>query len=85
MREGTNRQNERGDGEGDGKLAIDLPFSRLSVAPSPRRSVSPALLVIWASFLSRLSFGVISFALPIFAYKRLGLSLTQTGFRFRST
>jgi MFS family permease len=32
--------------------------------------------------LSRLSFGVISFALPIFAYKRLGLSLTQTGFLF---
>jgi MFS family permease len=39
--------------------------------------------VIWAEgFLSRLSFGVISFALPIFAYKRLGLSLTQTGFLF---
>jgi len=32
--------------------------------------------------LSRLSFGVIGFALPIFAYKRLGLSLTQTGFLF---
>ncbi len=32
--------------------------------------------------MSRLSFGVISFALPIFAYKRLGLSLTQTGFLF---
>jgi MFS family permease len=39
--------------------------------------------VIWAEgFLSRLSFGVIGFALPIFAYKRLGLSLTQTGFLF---
>lgn len=39
--------------------------------------------MIWAEgFLSRLSFGVISFALPIFAYKRLGLSLTQTGFLF---
>jgi MFS family permease len=39
--------------------------------------------VIWAEgFLSRLSFGIISFALPIFAYKRLGLSLTQTGFLF---
>jgi MFS family permease len=38
---------------------------------------------MWAEgFLSRLSFGVISFALPIFAYKRLGLSLTQTGFLF---
>ena len=59
------------------------PLLPSSVAPSPRRSVSPALLVIWArGFLSRLSFGVISFALPIFAYKRLGLSLTQTGFLF---
>lgn len=45
--------------------------------------VSPSLLVIWAEgFLSRLSFGIISFALPLFAYKRLGLSLTQTGFLF---
>src|SRR5689334_5403300 len=53
------------------------------VAPSPRRPVVTSLLVIWAEgFLSRLSFGVISFALPIFAYKRLGLSLTQTGFLF---
>jgi MFS family permease len=39
--------------------------------------------VIWAEgFLSRLSFGVISFALPLFAYKRLGLSLAQTGLLF---
>jgi MFS family permease len=45
--------------------------------------VSPALFVIWAEgFLSRFSFGIISFALPIFAYKRLGLSLTETGFLF---
>jgi MFS family permease len=52
-------------------------------APSPRRTVAPSLLVIWAEgFLSRLSFGIISFALPIFAYKRLGLSLTQTGLLF---
>jgi MFS family permease len=43
--------------------------------------VSPALLVIWAEgFLSRLSFGIISLTLPIFAYKRLGLSLNQTAF-----
>ena len=39
--------------------------------------------MIWSEgFLSRLSFGIISFALPIFAYKRLGLSLTQTGILF---
>ncbi|HEY8461078.1 MAG TPA: MFS transporter [Blastocatellia bacterium] len=50
---------------------------------SPALHVSPSLLVIWAEgFLSRLSFGVISFALPIFAYRRLGLSLTQTGVLF---
>jgi MFS family permease len=48
--------------------------------PLPR---SPALLVIMAEgFLSRLSFGIIGFALPLFAYRRLGLSLTQTGFLF---
>jgi len=53
----------------------------LSRSPAP--SLSRSLLVIWAEgFLSRLSFGVISFALPIFAYKRLGLSLTQTGILF---
>jgi len=33
-------------------------------------------------FLSRLSFGIIGFALPLFAYRRMGLSLTQTGFLF---
>ncbi|HEX2488229.1 MAG TPA: MFS transporter [Blastocatellia bacterium] len=88
--EGTDRQNDgatgrRGD-EATEKLSDSpsiSPSPGLSGAPSPRRSVSPALLVIWAEgFLSRLSFGVISFALPIFAYKRLGLSLTQTGFLF---
>ncbi len=48
-----------------------------------RESVSPALLGILAEgFLSRLSFGVISFALPIFAYRRLGLSLRETGLLF---
>jgi len=55
-----------------------LPLPR-----SPAPSLSRSLLVIWAEgFLSRLSFGVISFALPIFAHKRLGLSLTQTAFLF---
>ncbi|MGH9768214.1 MAG: MFS transporter [Blastocatellia bacterium] len=59
------------------------PSLHPSVPPSLHPSVPPSLLVIWAEgFLSRLSFGVISFALPIFAYKRLGLSLTQTGFLF---
>jgi MFS family permease len=46
-------------------------------------SVSPALLAILAEgFLSRLSFGIISFVLPLYAYRKLGLSLTQTGFLF---
>src|SRR5262245_30346985 len=54
-----------------------------SVSPSFRPSVSPSLLVILAEgFLSRLSFGIISFTLPLFAYRRLGLSLTQTGILF---
>lgn len=44
---------------------------------------SPSLLVIMAEgFLSRLSFGIIGFALPLFAYRKLGLSLAQTGFLF---
>jgi MFS family permease len=45
----------------------------------PRR-VDPALLaIVGEGFLSRLSFGLISFALPLYAY-RLGLSLTAIGF-----
>jgi len=32
--------------------------------------------------LSRLSFGIISFTLPLFAYRKLGLSLTETGILF---
>jgi MFS family permease len=44
---------------------------------------NPALLAILAEgFSSRLSFGVIGFVLPLFAYYRLGLSLTETGFLF---
>lgn len=44
--------------------------------------VTPALsAVIAEGFLSRLSFGVISFALPLYA-RHLGLSLTETGFLF---
>ena len=46
------------------------------------RYVTPALsAVIAEGFLSRLSFGIISFALPLYA-RRLGLSLTETGFLF---
>jgi MFS family permease len=42
--------------------------------------VSPSLTVILAEgFLSRLSFGIIGFALPLYAYRRFGLSLTETG------
>jgi MFS family permease len=46
------------------------------------RYLTPALsAVIAEGFLSRLSFGIISFALPLYA-RRLGLSLTETGFLF---
>ncbi len=44
--------------------------------------LTPALsAVIAEGFLSRLSFGIISFALPLYA-RHLGLSLTETGFLF---
>ncbi|HKQ79540.1 MAG TPA: MFS transporter [Blastocatellia bacterium] len=87
---GTERQSDRvterqRDGETKRKLSWRAIYSSLrpSVSQSLRRSVSPSLLVIWSEgFLSRLSFGVISFALPIFAYKRLGLSLAETGILF---
>jgi MFS family permease len=40
----------------------------------------PALLaIVVEGFLSRLSFGLISFALPLYAYQRFGLSLTAIG------
>ncbi len=38
--------------------------------------------ILAEGFLSRLSFGIISFALPLYAYRKLGLSLTETGFLF---
>ena len=38
--------------------------------------------VLAEGFFSRLSFGIISFALPVYAYRKLGLSLTETGFLF---
>jgi MFS family permease/cell division septum initiation protein DivIVA len=42
--------------------------------------VDPALAAIVAEgFLSRLSFGLISFALPLYAYQRFGLSLAEIG------
>ena len=48
-----------------------------------KQIASPSLLVILAEgFLSRLAFGIISFALPLFAYRKMGLSLTATGFLF---
>jgi MFS family permease len=44
------------------------------------RNIDPALLaIVGEGFFSRLSFGLISFALPLYAY-RLGLSLTAIGF-----
>jgi MFS family permease len=87
MRDGVTERRREGETERHREGEIDgdpiSPSLRPSVLPSLRPSVSPSLLVIWAEgFLSRLSFGIISFALPIFAYKRLGLSLTQTGFLF---
>jgi MFS family permease len=69
----TERQRE---GEKKRRYGRSVP---LSLCPS----VPPSLFVIWAEgFLSRLAFGVISFALPLYAERRLGLSLTQIAFLF---
>jgi MFS family permease len=44
------------------------------------RRADPALVAIVAEgFLSRLSFGLVSFALPLYAYQEFGLSLTAIG------
>jgi len=44
------------------------------------RNVEPALIAIVAEgFLSRLSFGLLTFALPLYAIQELGLSLTAAG------
>ncbi len=48
-------------------------------AARSRRAVQVLLL---EGFLSRLSFSMLGVALPLFAYRRLGLSLTETGFLF---
>ena len=46
---------------------------------TPSRNMNPALMALVAEgFLMRLSFGIISFALPLYA-RRLGLSLAETG------
>ena len=46
----------------------------------PGRAIHPALIAILSEgFLSRLSFGIISFVLPLYAYRRLGLSLSSAG------
>jgi len=48
-----------------------------------RKFINSSLIVILSEgFLSRLSFGIISFVLPLYAYRRLGLSLTETGLLF---
>jgi len=49
----------------------------------PEETNRGSLIAILAEgFLSRLSFGIISFALPLYVYRKLGLSLTETGFLF---
>jgi MFS family permease len=61
-------------------LEVESPAAE---PPSPQRAVwaNPALAAIVAEgFFSRLSFGLISFALPLYAYQELGLSLTAIGF-----
>ncbi len=43
---------------------------------------SPLIAILSEGFSSRLSFGIISFALPLYAYRKLGLTLTEVGFLF---
>jgi MFS family permease len=50
----------------------------LAVPAKPRHDVSVTALVA-EGFLSRLSFGIVKFALPLYAY-HLGLSLSEIGF-----
>src|SRR5437867_5681294 len=46
---------------------------------TPSRNMNPALMALVAEgFLMRLSFGIIAFALPLYA-RHLGLSLAETG------
>lgn len=68
-------------GEGETRRQEDKGTRRqfLLVSPSP---TLPLLVLLAEGFLSRLSFGIISFALPLFAYRKLGLSLTETGLLF---
>ena len=47
-----------------------------------RKFNSSLIVILSEGFLSRLSFGIISFVLPLYAYRRLGLSLTETGLLF---
>lgn len=67
----------------DEETGASSPASVGKASLSFRPSIPPALFALLAEgFLSRLSFGIISFALPVFAYRKLGLSLTETGLLF---
>ena len=55
--------------------------ARMPSRVSRPSGIDPALLAVIAEgFFSRLSFGLISFALPLYAYRELGLSLSAIGF-----
>jgi MFS family permease len=72
----TEKENSKPDKADDHQAAVPL-------LPSLPSSPPASLYVILAEgFLSRLSFGVLGFVLPLFAYRRMGLSLTQTGLIF---
>ncbi|HQR34199.1 MAG TPA: MFS transporter [Blastocatellia bacterium] len=66
--------------ETDKEVAPDSPEVPPVVPPSLHPSIPPSLLALLAEgFLTRLSSGVIGFALPLFAYRKMGLNLTETG------
>ncbi len=65
----------------DRQAAVSRPSLQVLVTASPARTPRPNLqvwVIVAEGFFSRLSFGIISFALPLYAF-RLGLSMATIG------
>jgi MFS family permease len=63
--------------------SVEAPAGRTPARSTKRsaRELNPSLAAIVAEgLLSRFAFGLITFALPLYAYRELGLSLTEVGF-----
>lgn len=53
-----------------------------SLRTNPKPINTPLIAILAEGFSSRLSFGIISFVLPLYAYRKLGLSIPEVGFLF---